>query len=133
MKALNPPDYDFVWTVDGEDWNGELFDSLDELRDFAGDLVSANEGNPAFKFYGRRFEVMDACDMLDRGIRPERVRLARKEEVDEARPTGVTDAETRELADELSRRQGVDVLRSGPDGWLETSVEGPVTVLVVRD
>ncbi len=83
MKDLNPPDYDFVWTVDGEDWNGELFDSLDELRDFAGDLVSANEGNPAFKFYGRRFEVMDACDMLDRGIRPERVRLARFEEGDE--------------------------------------------------
>lgn len=83
MKELNPPDYDFVWTVDGEDWNGELFDSLDELRDFAGDLVSANEGNPAFKFYGRRFEVMDACDMLDRGIRPERVRLARFEEGDE--------------------------------------------------
>lgn len=83
MKDLNPPDYDFVWTVDGEDWNGELFDSLDELRDFAGDLVSANEGNPAFKFYGRRFEVMDACDMLDRGIRPERVRLARYEEGDE--------------------------------------------------
>lgn len=83
MKDLNPPDYDFVWTVDGEDWNGELFDSLDELRDFAGDLVSANEGNPAFKFYGRRFEVMDACDMLDRGIRPERVRLARFEEGNE--------------------------------------------------
>lgn len=83
MKDLNPPDYDFVWTVDGEDWNGELFDSLDELRDFAGDLVSANEGNPAFRFYGRRFEVMDACDMLDRGIRPERVRLARFEEGDE--------------------------------------------------
>lgn len=83
MKDLNPPDYDFVWTVDGEDWNGELFDSLDELRDFAGDLVSANEGNPAFKFYGRRFEVMDACDMLDRGIRPERVRLTRFEEGDE--------------------------------------------------
>lgn len=84
MKDLNPPDYDFVWTVDGEDWNGELFDSLDELRDFAGDLVSANEENPAFKFYGRRFEVMDACDMLDRGIRPERVRLTRFEEGDEA-------------------------------------------------
>lgn len=133
MKDLNPPDYDFVWTVDGEDWDGRFFDSLDELRDFAGDLVSANEGNPAFKFYGRRFEVMDTCDMLDRGIRPERVRLAREEEVDEARPTGVADAETRELADELSHRQGVDVLRSGPDGWLETSVEGPVTVLVVRD
>lgn len=86
MKDLNPPDYDFVWTVDGEDWNGELFDSLDELRDFAGDLVSANEGNPAFKFYGRRFEVMDACDMLDRGIRPERVRLARFEEGGRGRP-----------------------------------------------
>lgn len=83
MKDLNPPDYDFVWTVDGEDWNGELFDSLDELRDFADDLVSANEENPAFKFYGRRFEVMDACDMLDRDIRPERVRLARFEEGDE--------------------------------------------------
>ena len=35
--------------------------------------------------------------------------------------------------DELSRREGVDALRAGPDGWLETSVEGPVTVLVVRD
>lgn len=83
MKDLNPPDYDFIWTVDGEDWDGRFFDSLDELRDFADDLVSANEENPAFKFYGRRFEVMDACDMLDRGIRPERVRLAREEEVDE--------------------------------------------------
>lgn len=83
MKGLNQPDYDFVWTVDGEDWDGRLFDSLDELRDFAGDLVSANEGNPAFKFYGRRFEVMDTCDMLDHGIRPERVRLARFEEGNE--------------------------------------------------
>lgn len=83
MKDLNPPDYDFVWTVDGENWKSELFDSLDELRDFAGDLVSANEGNPAFKFYGRRFEVMDTCDMLDHGIRPERVRLARFNKEDE--------------------------------------------------
>lgn len=56
-----------------------------------------------------------------------------KQEHPKARAVGVTDAETRELADELSHRQGVDVLRSGPDGWLETSVEGPVTVLVVRD
>lgn len=64
MKDLNPPDYDFVWTVDGGGWDGRFFDSLDELHDFAGDLVSANEENPAFKFYGRRFEVMDACDML---------------------------------------------------------------------
>ena len=83
MKELNPPDYDFVWTADGEDWDGRFFDSLDELRDFAGDLVSANEGNPAFKFYGRRFEAMDTCDMLDHGIHPERVRLARFDEGDE--------------------------------------------------
>lgn len=77
MKDLNPPDYDFIWTVDGEDWKGELFDSLDELRDFASDLVSANEGNPKLKFYGRRYEVMDTCDMLGYGICPARVRLAR--------------------------------------------------------
>lgn len=83
MKDLNTPDYEFVWTANGAHWAARLFDSLDELRDFAGDLVSANEENPAFKFYGRRFEVMDACDMLDRGIRPERVRLARFEEGDE--------------------------------------------------
>ena len=50
--------------MDGGDWDGRLFDSLDELPNFAGDLVSADEENPAFKFYGRRFEVMDACDML---------------------------------------------------------------------
>lgn len=50
-----------------------------------------------------------------------------------ARAIDAADAETRELVDELSRREGVDALRAGPDGWLETSVEGPVTVLVVRD
>lgn len=83
MKDLNTSDYEFVWTANGVHWAGRFFDSLDELRDFADDLVSANEGNPAFKFYGRRFEVMDACDMLDRDIRPERVRLARFEEGDE--------------------------------------------------
>lgn len=83
MEDLNTSDYEFVWTANGVHWAGRFFDSLDELRDFAGDLVSANEENPAFKFYGRRFEVMDACDMLDRGIRPERVRLARFEEGDE--------------------------------------------------
>lgn len=43
------------------DWDGRFFDSLDELRDFASDLVIANEENPALKFYGRRFEVMDAA------------------------------------------------------------------------
>lgn len=64
MKDLNPPDYDFVWTVKGGDWDGRFFDSLDELRDFASDLVIANEENPALKFYGRRLEVMDACGML---------------------------------------------------------------------
>lgn len=84
MKDLDTSDYEFVWTANGVHWAGRFFDSLDELRDFADDLVSANEGNPAFKFYGRRLEVMDACDMLDRGIRPERVRLARFEEGDEA-------------------------------------------------
>lgn len=84
MKDLNPPNYDFIWTVDGEDWKGELFDSLDELRDFASDLVSANEGNPKLKFYGRRYEVMDTCDMLDYGICPARVRLAREEEAQTA-------------------------------------------------
>lgn len=83
MEDLNTSDYEFVWTANGVHWAGRFFDSLDELRDFAGDLVSANEENPAFKFYGRRFEVMDACDMLDRGIRPERVRLTRFEEGDE--------------------------------------------------
>lgn len=83
MKDLNTPDYEFVWTANGVHWAARLFDSLDELRDFAGDLVSANEENPAFKFYGRRFEVMDTCDMLDHCIRPERVRLARFEEGDE--------------------------------------------------
>lgn len=56
-----------------------------------------------------------------------------KQEHPKARAVGVTDAETWELVDELSRRQGVDAMRSGPDGWLEASVEGPVTVLVVRD
>lgn len=84
MNNLNPPDYDFIWTVDGENWDGRFFDGLDELRDFVSDLVSANEENPEFKFYGRRFEVMDTCDMLDYGIRPGRVRLARDGEVEDA-------------------------------------------------
>lgn len=83
MKDPNTSDYEFVWTANGVHWAGRFFDSLDELRDFASDLVSANEENPAFKLYGRRFEVMNTCDMLDYGIRPERVRLARFEEGDE--------------------------------------------------
>lgn len=76
-NAFMQADYDFTWTTDGENWKRRLFGDLDELRDFAGDLVGANEENPEFKFYGRRSEVMDTCDMLDCCIRPERVRLAR--------------------------------------------------------
>ena len=70
-------DYDFTWTTDGENWDRKLFVGLDDLRDFASDLVSANEENPELKFYGRRYEVMNTCDMLDYGIHPESVRLAR--------------------------------------------------------
>ena len=81
QKNLSDFDYDFTWTVDGEHWDSKPFEDMGSLRDFASDLVSANEGNPKLKFYGRRYEVMDTCDMLDYGICPARVRLARSAQV----------------------------------------------------
>lgn len=81
QKNTSDFDYDFTWTVDGEHWDRKSFEDMGSLRDFASDLVSANEGNPKLKFYGRRYEVMDTCDMLDYGICPARVRLARSAQV----------------------------------------------------
>lgn len=81
QKNTSDFDYDFTWTVDGERWDSKPFENLESLRDFASDLVSANEGNTEFKFYGRRFEVMDTCDMLDYGICPAHVRLASSAQV----------------------------------------------------
>lgn len=81
QKDTSSFDYDFTWTVDGDRWDCKPFENFESLRDFASDLVSANKGNPKLKFYGRRYEVMDTCDMLDYGICPARVRLARSAQV----------------------------------------------------
>lgn len=69
--------YDLTWTTDDVHWMRRQFADMDELREFAIELEAANEDNLDFAFYGRRYEAMNTCDMLDRCICAAKVRLAR--------------------------------------------------------
>lgn len=58
--------FEFTWTedVNGSRWHTALFDSLDEARAYACEVVAANEGNGTFGWFARRAVQVFSPDFL---------------------------------------------------------------------
>lgn len=68
-------DWDLTWTTNGRDWHTRLFETLDECREHARELLSANEENPDYMFFARRHCTVAMCDLLDETVPAARVRV----------------------------------------------------------
>lgn len=68
-------DWDLTWTTNNKDWHTRLFETLDECREYARELLSANEENPDYMFFARRHCTVAMCDLLDETVPAARVRV----------------------------------------------------------
>lgn len=76
MKVNEQFDWEYTFTVDAENWESHVFETLDEARDFAVGILGANEENPKFASYARRMVVVSTSDFYDRSMTGGSVRIA---------------------------------------------------------
>lgn len=72
--------YEFCFTTNGETWTTVLFEDLDDARDYAYQVVGANEENAMYQCFARRFVQVYTCDFFDRDRCAVRMRVIDKHE-----------------------------------------------------
>lgn len=60
--------YEFCFTINGDDWLTVLFEDLDDARDYAYKVLGENEDNARLRYFARRVVLVDTCDFFDRDI-----------------------------------------------------------------
>ena len=67
--------YEFAFTIDGDIWQSELFEHLDEARKYARALIEQNDENDQLRYFARRIVQVQTSDFLDSRIRAVEMRI----------------------------------------------------------
>lgn len=57
--------YEYTYTTDGKTWHSVLFETLEDAREYATQIVAENEENPRFMSLARRMVLVSLSDFMD--------------------------------------------------------------------
>lgn len=61
-------DFEFTFTINGDEWLTVLFEDLDDAREYAGEVLEQNRGNDRLMLYARRIVQVQTSDFLDSNL-----------------------------------------------------------------